>query len=153
MIEHAEGAPEEQGGGPPHEEFFVDHGDHSHDLGHDNSPEAVKKEIKKYLYVFGALAVLTIITVAISLLHLPIHLAVLIAMIVAIIKGSLVAAFFMHLISERKLVYAVLVLTVFFFGVLIWAPWHHRHNAEHDFPGYDATHAAGAQTAGEHSGH
>ena len=54
----------------------------------------------------------------------------LLALAVATIKGSLVAAFFMHLISERKLIYAVLVLTVFFFGVMLWGPWHHRNNAE-----------------------
>jgi cytochrome c oxidase subunit 4 len=108
-----------------------------HHLGHDNSPEAVKKEIRKYLYVFYALGVLTGVTVWISTFHLPIHVAVIIALVVAATKGSLVAAFFMHLISERKLIYAVLVLTVFFFGVLMWGPWHHRYDAQREWPGYD----------------
>jgi cytochrome c oxidase subunit 4 len=116
----------------------VEHAAHAdHHFGHDNSPEAVAKEIRKYLYVFGALAVLTLITVAISYLHLPIHEAVILALVVASIKGSLVAAFFMHLISERKLIYAVLIVTVFFFGMLMWGPWHQRHNAEKVWPGYD----------------
>jgi len=105
--------------------------------GHDNSPEAVKREIRKYLYVFYALAVLTGVTVWVSTFHLPIHTAVIIALIVAGVKGSLVAAFFMHLISERKLIFAVLLLTVFFFGMLIWAPWHHKYDAEREWPGYD----------------
>jgi len=63
---------------------------------------------------------------------------------VATVKGTLVAAFFMHLLSERKLIYAVLVLTVFFFGVMIWGPWHHRNNAADSWPGYDinASHPA-----------
>lgn len=105
--------------------------------GHDNSPEAIRREMRKYLYVLGALAVLTIITVAISQLHLPTHQAILLALVVATIKGSLVAAFFMHLISERRLIYAVLVMTIFFFGMLIWAPWHQRNNAKEVWPDYD----------------
>jgi cytochrome c oxidase subunit IV len=39
-----------------------------------------------------------------------------------VIKGSLVAGFFMHLISEKKLIYAVLALTVAFFIVLLFVP-------------------------------
>lgn len=133
-----------------------DHGDHA--LGHDNSPEAIRKEIKKYLLVFGALAVLTVITVAISQLHLPTHEAIILALIVAAVKASLVAAFFMHLISEKKLIYAVLGITVFFFGLMIWGPSHHHSNAEHQWPGYDLNaHKAPApehEASGEHgSGH
>ena len=65
---------------------------------------------------------LTIVTVAISRFHLPVHQAVTIALIVATIKGSLVACYFMHLISEKKLIYAVLALTVVFFIVLLALP-------------------------------
>ena len=124
----------------------AEHADHHH--GHDDSPEAVKKEIRKYLYVFFTLAVLTGVTVWIATFHLPIHTAVIIALVVAVTKGSLVAAFFMHLISERKLIYAVLVLTVFFFGMLMWGPWHHRYDAEREWPGYDL-HAAKPGAAAE----
>jgi caa(3)-type oxidase subunit IV len=45
-----------------------------------------------------------------------------VALLVATIKGSLVACYFMHLISEKKLIYAVLVLTVVFFAVLLALP-------------------------------
>jgi caa(3)-type oxidase subunit IV len=113
------------------------HDDHGH--GHDNSPEAIKKEIRRYLMVLGALAVLTVITVAISRLSLPTGEAIALGLTVAVIKGSLVAAFFMHLISERKLIFAVLAFTVFFFGMLMWGPWHHHHDAEREWPGHDAT--------------
>jgi len=152
------GNPEQHAGGPPKEPLGeqahpTHHGDHSH----DDSPEAIKNEIKRYLYVFGALAALTIITVAISRLHLPTMQAVILALAVATVKGSLVAAFFMHLISERKLVYAVLVLTVFFFGVMIWAPLHQRSNAKKVWgPGYDTTKPAATSTTapgGSGSGH
>jgi len=66
--------------------------------------------------------VLTVVTVAISRFHLPVHQAVTIALIVATIKGSLVACYFMHLISEKKLIYAVLALTAFFFVALLALP-------------------------------
>jgi cytochrome c oxidase subunit IV len=125
---------------------MTDHAAHDHaephHHGHDDSPEAIRKEVRKYLYVFGALAVLTVITVAIAQLHLPTWQAVALALVVAGVKGSLVAAFFMHLLTERRLIYAVLVFTVFFFGMLMWGPWHQRTNAEKVWPGYDlnATH-------------
>ena len=82
----------------------------------------IDRHVKIYISVFVALMALTIITVAISRLHLPVHQAVTIALIVAFIKGSLVASFFMHLISEKKLIYAVLGLTVAFFVVLLFVP-------------------------------
>ena len=48
--------------------------------------------------------------------------AVTVALLVATVKGSLVACYFMHLISEKKLIYAVLVLTVVFFVALLALP-------------------------------
>jgi cytochrome c oxidase subunit 4 len=114
----------------------VAHDEH-HSLGHDDSPEAIRKEVRKYLIVLGCLGALTLVTVWISHFHLPTWQAVTLALIVATIKGSLVAAFFMHLISERKLIYAVLVITVFFFGMMLWGPSGQHSNAEHQWPGYD----------------
>jgi cytochrome c oxidase subunit 4 len=154
--EHSPGNPDQHAGGPAHERFSEsEHPTHKHDHGHDDSPEAIRKEIRKYLIVFGALGALTIITVAISQLHLPTKQAIVLALAVAAVKGSLVAAFFMHLISERKLIYAVLVLTVFFFGMMLWGPWHQRHNAEESWPGYDlnASKPAASSPATHGSGH
>ncbi len=82
----------------------------------------IDKQVRIYISVFVALLALTIITVAISRFHLPVHIAVTIALIVASIKGSLVACYFMHLISERKLIYAVLGITAIFFVVLLALP-------------------------------
>ena len=153
--DHSEGNPDQHAGGPAFERFAEsEHPTHKsdHDPAHHNDPETIKKEIKKYLMVFGALGVLTVITVAISQLHLPTWQAITLALIVATVKGSLVAAFFMHLLSERKLIYAVLVLTVFFFGMMIWGPWHHRNNAAKAYPGYDQTsaHPPTTDTSGSH---
>jgi cytochrome c oxidase subunit 4 len=88
-------------------------GDHAADID---------KHVRIYITVFVALMALTIITVGISYLHLPIALAVTAALIVATIKGSLVACYFMHLISEKKLIYAVLALTAIFFLALLALP-------------------------------
>ena len=84
--------------------------------------EEIKKETRIYIMVFVALAVLTVVTVAVSYLHLTAGPAILLALAIASVKGSLVACYFMHLISERKLIYSVLLLTVAFFVVLMVVP-------------------------------
>ena len=82
----------------------------------------IDKHVRIYITVFVALMVLTIVTVAISRFHLPVPIAITVALVVALIKGSLVACYFMHLISEKKLIYAVLALTGAFFIVLLALP-------------------------------
>lgn len=91
--------------------------DHAADPAHD-----IDRQVRIYITVFVSLMALTIITVAISRFHPPVAVAVSIAMLVATIKGSLVACYFMHLISEKKLIYAVLGLTVAFFVALMLLP-------------------------------
>jgi cytochrome c oxidase subunit 4 len=82
----------------------------------------IDKQVRIYITVFVTLMALTIITVAVSYLHLPTPLAITVALAVAIVKGSLVACYFMHLIAEKKLIYAVLLVTVAFFIVLLALP-------------------------------
>ena len=82
----------------------------------------IDKHVRVYITVFVALMVLTIITVAVSRVHLALPLAVTVALFVATVKGALVAGYFMHLVSEKKLIYAVLALTVVFFAVLLALP-------------------------------
>jgi cytochrome c oxidase subunit 4 len=93
--------------------------DHAAELTGDHAVD-IDKHVKIYITVFVALMALTIITVAISRVHLPVPIAVSVALLVAIVKGSLVACYFMHLISERKLILILMLATVFFFfGVLL----------------------------------
>jgi len=47
---------------------------------------------------------------------------VMLALIVASIKGSLVACYFMHLISEKVTIYWTLLVTLAFFLVLMFVP-------------------------------
>jgi len=82
----------------------------------------IDRHVRVYITVFVALMALTIITVAVSYLHLPLPIAVTVALLVATVKGSLVACYFMHLISEKKLIYAVLGLTAVFFVALLALP-------------------------------
>ena len=82
----------------------------------------IDKHVRIYITVFVALMVLTIVTVAISRLHLSVPIAVTVALVVATIKGALVACYFMHLVSEKKLILAVLGLTAAFFVVLLALP-------------------------------
>jgi cytochrome c oxidase subunit IV len=97
--------------------------DHAADLDATSHDAAdIDRHVRIYITVFVALMVLTIVTVAISRIHLPVPMAVTVALIVATIKGSLVACYFMHLISEKKLIIAVLVLTIGFFVPLMALP-------------------------------
>jgi cytochrome c oxidase subunit 4 len=82
----------------------------------------IDKHVRIYILVFVSLMVLTLVTVSVSYLHLPVHMAIVVALLIATIKGSLVACYFMHLISEKKLIYTVLALTVFMFLVLLLVP-------------------------------
>ena len=74
------------------------------------------------LLVFGSLLVLTAFTVAAWTLHLPRRSAITLALLIAIVKGSLVAGWFMHLISERRIIYWVLALTAALFFPLLLFP-------------------------------
>ena len=94
----------------------LDHGDHGEHV------VDIDKQVRIYIVVFVALMALTLITVAVSYLHLPPAAAITVALFVATVKGSLVACYFMHLISERKLIYAVLLITTFMFAALLALP-------------------------------
>src|SRR5918993_3095511 len=82
----------------------------------------IDKHVRVYITVFVALMALTLITVAVSYLDLPPVMAITVALFVATIKGSLVACYFMHLISEKKLIYVVLLITVVKFVALLALP-------------------------------
>ena len=79
----------------------------------------VKKEVRGYLVVFASLSALTVVTVAVKYLHLQVTEAICVALAIATFKGALVVCYFMHLISERKLIYTILIFTVFFFAAMV----------------------------------
>src|SRR5215216_2231506 len=91
------------------------HGAHGVHDAHD-----IKAHVRIYLMVFGALMVLTLVTVGVSYLHIPRAPAVAVALTIASVKALLVATFFMHLKGERRIIYWSLYLTAVFF-VLVFA--------------------------------
>jgi caa(3)-type oxidase subunit IV len=79
------------------------------------------QHVRRYLYVFYALLFGTLITVGAS--YIPFgdrRLNVAAALFIAISKASLVACYFMHLISERRLIYGIMAFTAFFFAGLMF---------------------------------
>lgn len=90
-------------------------------MSHDHDID-INKHVRTYMMVFGALVVLTIVTVGVYYIHLPVSAAIGVALLIATIKGSLVACYFMHLISERKLIFYVLILAALFFFFELLVP-------------------------------
>src|SRR5450432_2062665 len=93
-------------------------GDAAHDehVAHD-----VSKHIRGYLMVGGTLLLFTGITVALSYVNFGTQKAnVAVAMVVATFKAGLVAAIFMHLASEKRMIYRILIFTFFFVFGLFW---------------------------------
>ena len=82
--------------------------------------------IANYRKVFIFLLIGTALTVWASYMEFNVHNsiagAVFVGLTIAMIKGYLVAANFMHLNSERKLIYWILLLTVFFLALLLFIP-------------------------------
>ena len=84
--------------------------------------EELDLHIRACIAIFVALLCLTIVTVAVSYLNLPIPATISLALCIALIKGSLVVSYFMHLVSEKKLIFWSLSLTVVFFIILLIVP-------------------------------
>lgn len=91
---------------------------HNHPSEHHVTPLSV------YLKVFGALLVLTVITVAVAPVG-PLHIksafwSTIIAMFIATIKASLVLLFFMHMKYDNNM-NRVIFATGFFFLLVLFA--------------------------------
>jgi cytochrome c oxidase subunit 4 len=96
--------------------------EHAHGDAGSHSIEEIQKHVRTYTIVGVTLAVLTVVTVVAAWVQLPLHQAIGVALAIASVKATLVAAVFMHLLSERKLIYWVLVLCAVFFVVLMLIP-------------------------------
>ena len=88
--------------------------DHDHGL--------IEEHIRGYLTVFGALAVLPVLTVAASYLDVSNTEAIFLALAIATVKASLAAGYFMHLITEKQTIIYILCLTFVFFLVCMFIP-------------------------------
>ena len=84
--------------------------------------EDIQHHVKIYINVFIALAILTVVTVAVSFLDVSFIEAFFIAITVATIKGSLVLSFFMHLLEEKPAVIWILATSMVAFLILMFIP-------------------------------
>src|SRR5258707_15881591 len=95
---------------------------------HEEYAHNVQKHVRAYLMVGALLLAFTGITVALSYVHFGTQKAnIAVAMLVATFKAGLVAAIFMHLAAEKRLIYRILIFTGFFvFGMfwLIFLAWY-----------------------------
>jgi len=82
--------------------------------------------IANYRKVFIFLLIGTAITVWASYMEFNVQNsiagAIFVGLTIAFIKGYLVAANFMHLNSEKKMIYWILLLTIFFLILLLFIP-------------------------------
>src|SRR5216684_4176239 len=88
-------------------------------------PDHFSHHVRRYLFVFYALLFGTLVTVGASYIPFGVRaLNIAVALFIAIAKASLVACYFMHLISERKMIYIVMAFTAFFFiGLMFLTVW------------------------------
>jgi len=82
--------------------------------------EDVSKHIRGYLIIGVTLIIGTVLTVLASYIDLGHHWNIVLALVIASVKASLVALYFMHLISEKQMIYTLLAFTAFFFVVLMF---------------------------------
>ena len=90
------------------------------------SDKHITHHITNYRKVFIFLLIGTALTVIASYLEFNVQNsiagAIFVGLTIATIKGYLVAANFMHLNSERKIIYWILLLTMFFLALLLFIP-------------------------------
>ncbi len=87
----------------------------------EHTVEEMRHHMRRYIIVGVALPIGTALTVWASLIDFGSReINIIAALTIASAKGFLVAGFFMHLISEKKMIYAVLSFTAFFFTGLMY---------------------------------
>jgi cytochrome c oxidase subunit 4 len=91
----------------------------------------IQKHVRSYLIIGAILLVGTVLTVVAAQIDFGHHqVNIGIGLLIATAKASLVALFFMHLISEKTAIYMFMSVTVFFFtGLCVLTLW-----ASHDLP-------------------
>ncbi len=88
-----------------------------------HEPHTPHSHVPRYLLVWAALVVFTVLTYGASRIHLPGPWHVTVALVIAVVKGGLVALFFMHLWDQagaNRLVFATsLVFVALLIGLVI----------------------------------
>jgi caa(3)-type oxidase subunit IV len=88
---------------------------------HEHYAHEVAHHVRKYMMVGGTLLAFTALTVFLSYVNFGTQKAnIAVALLVATFKAGLVAAIFMHLSAEKKLIYRILIFTGLFVLGLFW---------------------------------
>lgn len=82
-------------------------------------PHAHASPVWELLAVFGALAGLTVLTVAVTRVDLGGGLNLWVAMLIAAVKATLVALFFMHLRYEKPFIRIIFISVLFFVFLMV----------------------------------
>ena len=90
---------------------------HTANESHGHQPLHAPASLKMYFGVFGALLVLTLLTVGASMVDLGI-MNTPVALAIAMVKATLVILFFMHVIHSTRLTWVVVLASFFWLGVL-----------------------------------
>ena len=96
-----------------------------------HSVEEAKKHMRTYAIIGLALMIGTVLTVWAAFINFGSReINIIVALTIATTKGFLVAGFFMHLISEKKLIYSVMACTAFFAVALMFLTlWSMHHGS------------------------
>ena len=89
----------------------------------DDHAAHIDKHVKIYMIVFASLLVLTVATVGAAKIDIGVAPGIALGLAIATVKGSLVALFFMHLKGEKRWITWTMILTMFFFFVLLMLPF------------------------------
>jgi caa(3)-type oxidase subunit IV len=87
--------------------------------GRSQEHDEHRPNVKLFAAVFGALMLLTGLTVFVSTFRLARPEAITLGLAIAAVKASLVAAIFMHLWGEKHLIHKIVLVTGFFSLLLI----------------------------------
>ena len=88
---------------------------------HEEYAHGVHQHVMRYVMVGATLLLFTFITVALSYVNFGTAKAnIAVAILVATFKAGLVAAIFMHLAAEKRLIYRILIFTGLFVLGLFW---------------------------------
>lgn len=96
----------------------------------DVDTNAFQQHVRRCAVIFAAVACVTLLMVGTACAPLgPGALRIGLILTAAVVNASLVAGYLMHLFSERRTIYAVLLFTAIFFvalmGLSVWAQQDH----------------------------
>ncbi len=88
-------------------------------VAHEEQQHVSHSHLGRYLAVWVALLVFTVLTYVLARVHLPGAWAVTVALLIAVSKGTLVALFFMHLWDQAGANRLVFVTSLVFVALLV----------------------------------